>query len=237
MKPIAHILSRDYDAVAMADGFDAIGYEVREGAPSSFSPDAPVFGCGIGWYNAHFIGRTWAPETYPEGVRHHLGRRVWTMPLEEAVETHEPIFIKPIGSGKAFSGQVFQRGTDAGLDFMWNLETYGGERPAWCSEVVDMRNEWRVLCREGRVVAWSPNPYRCATWQAPDQRVAEAIAADLFAGMPEFPASSFDVALLADGCTVLVEVNGALALGRYGLPTEEYARCCAVAWKVAMVRP
>lgn len=235
-RPIAHQLSRDYDAVAMADGFDAIGYEVREGQPAAYFADEPVFGGGIGFYSTHFMRRTWAPDTYPDCVRRHLGRRVWTTPLEQAVQADVPVFIKPIGTGKAFGGQVFTPGTESALDFMWNLETYGGEHDVWCAEVVTIRNEWRVLCLRGEVVAWSPNPYRCASWQAPDQRVAEAVAADLFAGMPEFPASSFDVGLLDDGRTVLVEVNGALALGRYGLPTEHYARCCAVAWEAAMRR-
>lgn len=231
-------LSDDYDAVAMADGFDAIGYTVRREEPTEFSPDEPVFGRGIQFYRGHFKSMAWSPETYPECVRPYLGRRVWESTLGDAVRRKEPVFIKPRGAGKDFSGVVFRllEGDEASLDFLWNLETYGGDGAVWCADVVEMKNEWRVLCLRGEVVAWSPNPYRCASWQAPDESVAKQIASALFAGMPEFPASSFDVALLADGRTVLVEVNGALALGRYGLPTEWYARCCAEAWKAAKER-
>lgn len=224
-------------AVGLRDlGFDVrsfrdLGVEERHYDPIA---SRPVFGGGVMGYGMIFRGRRWSPDTYPACVRDLLCREVTESTLGAALRSRAPIFMKPRTGGKPFSGFVFDR--ECNREAMWMTETHGSAFPVWTAEPVRMVNEWRVLSLRGKIVASSPNPYKQTSWTAPDRRVAQAIARRLWEAMPEYPATSFDVAIVGRE-TVLVEVNGTLALGRYGMAIEPYARCIVTTWRSVCESP
>lgn len=232
---IAYQVSTDYDAMAAAKALGAMGYDVRPfrslGVEErDYQPAAsrPVFGGGVQGYSMIFRGRRWSPDTYPACVREFLRRDVTESTLGAALRSRSPIFLKPRTGGKPFSGFVFDR--ERNREALWMTETHGSAFPVWTAAPVRMVNEWRVLSLRGKIVAASPNPYKQTSWAPPDRRVAQAIARRLWEAMPEYPATSFDVAIVGRE-TALVEVNGTLALGRYGMAIEPYARCIVTTWR------
>lgn len=238
---VAYQIGQDYDTMASAVALRAMGYDVRPfrdlGVDErAFQPVAarPVIGGGAQGFGAIFRDRRWSPDTYPVCVRDFLRREVTEGTLGVALRSRAPIFLKPRTGGKPFSGFVFDR--ERNRDALWMTETHGSAFPVWTAEPVRMVNERRVLSLRGRIVASSPNPYKQTSWRAPDLDVAKAIARRLWEGLPEYPATSFDVAMVGRE-TVLVEVNGALALGRYGMAIEPYARCIVTAWRAVCEGP
>lgn len=228
---VAYLVGRDYDREALAAGLHQLGWQTltvgRDAVLPSPSARHPVFG-DVPATRRYLGDRPHSPPDYPDCAREFLRREVWRGTLGEAFSLRRPIFVKSVAS-KALSGMVLDAERDPDQGYL--LETRDPDMPCWLAEPTRMRNEWRILSIRGRIVGWTPNPYRCRTWEPPSHKVAADIARRLWEGMPAFPATSFDIAIGPGDHTLLVEVNGALALGRYGLPLVPYAKTALTAWK------
>lgn len=237
----AYIIGDDPDRAALAHALMDLHWCVQHGDWSlaltgkGARRSLPLFG------DARFTGQALhgyhhKPEDYPECVSEFLGRTVTRSTLEAALcaAQERDIFVKSV-TPKAIPGEVWNlRRND---DPRWYECQYEPDMPVWTCAPVRLHNEWRVLAVRGKIVAWSPNPARCRDWNAPDMNVAATIARRLWTGCPMFPATSFDVALTRDDRTVLVEVNGALSLGRYGMDPHAYAKASVIAWQAAFDAP
>jgi ATP-grasp domain, R2K clade family 2 len=90
---------------------------------------------------------------YPNCLRHLLYRRVWTgtvrrLKAELFRGAGPPVFAKPSGRRKRFTGRVFNSPSD-----LIHLEGASSTTSTHCSEVVDWVSEYRVFVVRGRVAA------------------------------------------------------------------------------------
>ena len=86
--------------------------------------------------------------------------------------------------------------------------------------------EWRIFFRRGRIVA--AKPYILDEWVCPDQTFVED-ALHTWADAPT--AGTLDVAVLADGNTVVIEAHPLIACGLYGFDDPELLDMLCDAWK------
>lgn len=133
----------------------------------------------------------------PEPV---LGRRVWRSTLGAVAarldERGEPVFIKPFGRTKRFTGRVVSEYAD-----LTRLPVTGASAPVWCSEPVEFVSEHRVFLRHGEIVGVRHYDGDPAVIPSPEE-----IAAIRSGLRPRLPAGcALDLGVLADGRTVLVE--------------------------------
>eukprot|EP00834_Sanchytrium_tribonematis_P002859 NODE_97_length_20652_cov_0.832093.p9 type:complete len:268 gc:universal NODE_97_length_20652_cov_0.832093:10608-9805(-) len=124
------------------------------------------------------------PNHYPDFLNFLLHRKVWKQNSTPKIGT----FIKPADKSKRFTGQIF------------NGQTIKG--PFWCSERLDMNNEFRLYCKNGMVV-----------YQEKDATLPNL-------NIPESFHGTIDLAYNNDEI-VLVEVDEAPCMtGWYGPPSE-----------------
>lgn len=237
MPRLAYQCGTDYDATAAAAGFASRGWRIEHididySEPPIPVASRPIFGGGVHLLGPLFHGRD-RVEDYPACLRPFMGRNVWASTLGEAIEAarRTPIFVKS-QAAKVIPGVVITRAL-LRTNWAYTICHRGEECPVWCSDVVPFRNEWRVVAIDGKVVGWTPIPPRCSTWEAPSESTARHIAAELHAAYPHQRATSFDVGLTRDGRTLLVEQNGPLAFGRYGIDPVTYSRVIEIGWRVA----
>ncbi len=155
-----------------------------------------------------------------------LGRRVWPSTLGAVAagleRDGEPVFVKPRGSTKQFTGRVVGEAVD-----LRSIRVSSPSTPVWCSDVVTMVSEHRVFLVDGEVVGVRNYDGDVALVPA-----AEAVAAILDDVGPSLPAGcALDVAVRPDGRVVLVEANEGYSLGRYGLDAGAYARLLLARWR------
>lgn len=167
-----------------------------------------------------------APLDYLDAADDLLGRRVWPTTLG-AVRAGldlrgEPVFVKPRGAAKRFTGRVVSDPVD-----LRSLPVSSSSTPVWCSEVVEIVTEHRVFVCRGRVVG--VRQYVPGTAQPQiHQAIADAIVETL---LPRLPAGcAVDVAELDDARVVLVEANDGYSLGRYGLDADTYLDLLLARW-------
>ncbi|MFN7976010.1 MAG: ATP-grasp domain-containing protein [Acidobacteriota bacterium] len=172
------------------------------------------------------------PDDYPGCLGAFLQRRVWRSTvgalLRELEEgTLRPVFAKPAGSLKRFTGRIF-----GGMDDLYALEGASRRLPIHCSEIVTFRSEWRAYVVHDRIVG-----IKC---YAGDQNVAvdevcvrDAVAALAGAGRAR-AGYGIDFGVLADGRTALVEMNDGYGLGSYALDPDLYADLLVARWEELM---
>lgn len=154
-----------------------------------------------------------------------LGRRVWASTLGAVAAglelRGEPVFVKPRGVAKRFTGRVVHDPVD-----LRSLPVSAPATPVWCSEVVDIVVEHRVfVCRGGvRSVAQYAGPEGSRPTRTRVGRVVEPLLPRLTAGC------AVDVAELRNGRLVLVEVNDGFSLGRYGVDPGTYLDVLVARW-------
>jgi hypothetical protein len=166
------------------------------------------------------------PEDYPPSSAPFLQRHVWPSTLgsvrRRLENDDDPVFVKPRGTAKRFTGRVVRHSEDFRV-----LPVSGDRVPVWCSEIVDMVSEHRVFVIEGSVVG-----VRCYDGDAARSPASADISEMVDAMGPDLPAGcAFDVAVLSNGNTVLIEVNEGFSLGRYGLPVRSYADLLLARWR------
>ena len=177
-------------------------YHRGESVPEGWVPSGTVEWC------QQVLGRKVSPDYYPDWLKGHLGRSVWT---EEVWPYNKTVFIKPADTYKRFTGFVHQSGS-------WRGKKRG---PYWCSEVVHFVNEWRYYVAQGQVLA--------AGWY--DVEVDEPDAPVLDVIWPEGMCGAVDFGQLSDGRVVLVEYNHPFAAGWYGREHAKYAEWMCHGWR------
>ena len=156
-------------------------------------------------------------DDYPPPLRWMLRRAVWAATMREARMLGRPVFVKPRGKAKRFTGALL-------IDPSMELVRVGGSAPVWIAEPVRFRTEWRCYVAAGRVLgmghyagdpALQPDPAVVA-------RAAGSLAAVAGLGM--------DVGVLDSGETALVECNDGFSLGAYDIAGEVYAEVLLRRW-------
>lgn len=175
------------------------------------------------------------PDDYPECLRPWLRRRVWGATvgdLRRAVNAGAgvPVFAKPAGSLKRFTGRLFAAPFDLAA-----VHGLSGHAPLWCSEPVEWRAEFRVYVVRSAIVAI--DRYDGDENAALDEReVASSLVALDAAG--DAPAGyGIDFGVLSTGETALVEKNDGFALGAYAIDAEPYTELLLARWAELMSTP
>jgi hypothetical protein len=167
------------------------------------------------------------PNDYPLCLRPYLRRRVWesTVGAVQArlEEEREPVFVKPKGRTKRFTGAVFDSYHD-----VWQFQGVSRRQPVYCSEVVTWRSEHRVYVVRGRIA--DVRPYRGDTAVEPDRVVIEEAIALLEASGEGWAGYGIDFGVLSDGATALVELNDGFGLGCYDLEPPAYTDLLLARW-------
>ena len=166
-----------------------------------------------------------APLDYLDAPDDVLGRRVWGSTLgavRAGLEMRgEPVFVKPRGVTKRFTGKVVSNPVD-----LRSLPVRSGSTPVWCSEVVDIVAEHRVFVCQGRIVG-----VRQYSDEADVEGRVVPVDEIVDSLLPRLPAGcAVDVAELDDGRVVLVEANDGFSLGRYGLGPDAYLDLLLARW-------
>lgn len=162
------------------------------------------------------------PNDYPVELRDVLGRDVQRISLAEArarIAREGPKFIKPAEHRKRFTGFVADDPNDA----RWH--GCSTRLPVWIADVLAIASEWRVYAAFGRVLAVVRAPNTGTSASEPDQTLTQRIADRLHRMANGFEGVAFDVAVLADGNSVLLEVNEGYGYGAYpGTTPDAFVR-------------
>ncbi len=160
--------------------------------------------------------------TYPEALRPFLGRTIWTSTIDRIAAAPEqwPIFVKPLGDSKKFTGVLVRGPGD-----LVGCGDPSADTPIWCSEPVRLLREWRCFVYYGKIL--DVRPYKGDWRHFFDAPIIES-AITAWQDKPRGCALDFG----ADdrGRTLLVEANDGFALGAYGLPPLLYARLLSARW-------
>lgn len=163
------------------------------------------------------------PVDYPEELAEFLGRRVWQGTLGEVRGTLAPVFIKPL-EHKLFNGFLWEGQQDAVS--RRRVLTVPDSTPCWLSEPVQIEAEFRSMVMYRKVL--DVRRYKGDWAKAPSRDVVESAVRAMGRRAPH--AYCLDWAVLADGRTVLVEMNEGYAFGHYGMSHLSYARMLAARW-------
>jgi hypothetical protein len=169
---------------------------------------------------------------YPRSLEPFLHRRLWTSTVRRLTAGIEdssspPVFAKPQGRKKRFTGHVF--GTQEDLLY---LQRASLNTPILCSEVVRWRSEYRVFVIRGRIVGIRHYAGDAAI-RVDEAEVERAVRALEEAGEGT-AAYGVDFGVLETGQTALVEWNDGFALGSYGLDRSLYTELTLTRWAELM---
>lgn len=214
------------NAYAAWQGFGQMGFETGFfDAPEALS-DIPLTDMvvgGVGRVKGFLESRgiAVADIDYPECLKVYYGRKIWETTTGEFLKERitAPVFVKP-KLGKRFNGFVCRGESDV----VGRLNPREDEL-LYCSEVVELRAEWRCFVRYGKIL--DIRRYAGELGLIYDlNRVREMTEA--YEGAPA--AYALDIGLNGDGQTVIVEVNDGYSLGCYGLDPLLYAKLLAARW-------
>lgn len=240
-----------------ADGLAKLGYEVVwfDQEPE-FDRDTLVVGFIEVVRNAvrRITGNDLPIFNYPEFLNGHLGRKVWLETLGKIRNTPEmwPIFVKPAGQIKSFSGRLVH-----GVRNLIATKDLANDEQVWVSEPVQFISEWRCFVQNRGVIGC--RHYRGDPLKFPDAKKILTMAYE----WKEAPAAyCLDVGVVYEPTkeerehedrrrkgdlfytdymehitwkkgtdeTRLVEVNDAYSAGDYGLDPLLYARFLEARW-------
>jgi hypothetical protein len=233
----------DYDVASAIDGADRARYRVRR---AQILPVADVPGDETHLVGANVMlisgvhqirrvlqrnGKLPEPIDYPPSLRQYLGRSVECMPWGAAQHKEGRFFMKPyLPKGNSFDACLVEGPFTKTLnaDDAFGLVHLDESTRVWVSDLIDspIRSEWRCFITRGELV--DVRKYN-GDWRAfPDKLIVEDIHKD----WKDAPAGgAFDVAVLEDGRTILVEVNDGWALGSYGLAPHLYLELLKARWE------
>ena len=169
-----------------------------------------------------------APVYFPQSLVGYLHREIWSDTVgglrSRLEEDRRPVFAKPAGRAKLFTGRVF-----AGQSDLYRLSTTSWREPVWCSEVVSWRSEYRVYVVGQDIIAVD-HYGGDATVVLDRSVVAEAVITYRRSG--EAPAAyGIDFGVLATGETALVECNDGYALDAYQIAAPLYGELLFERWR------
>ncbi len=169
-----------------------------------------------------------ATQDYPPSLGSFLHRRVWKSTVRRLTEdvihgAGAPVFAKPYGRRKRFTGHVF-----SGAEDLLYLERASATTDILCSEVVQWLSEFRVFVVRGSIVGI--RHYRGPTSpQLDEAQVLRAIERLSEAG-ESTAGYAIDFGVLDSGQTALVEWNDGFSLGAYGLERGPYTDLTLARW-------
>lgn len=202
-------------------GFEVIPFWTPEQLSLAEREDIAVGYVGTVRRRLYELGIT-APEMdYPEPLKKYLGRKVWPSTINTVSNNPElwPVFVKSV-ENKKFTGVTVRSTKD-----LIGCGCWGRDAEVICSEIIDLRAEWRTFVRYGKIL--DVRPYKGDWRRHYDPNVIENAVKE-FAGAPKGYAADFGVT--AEGKTVLIEVNDGYALGSYGLNENSYAKLLSARW-------
>ncbi len=214
-----------YPALRAAEGFGLLGYVVEwfDELPESLE-DCIVAGYIPTVREAVRRISGIAPEifNYPNSLLPFTGREISTTTLGEVRNSpHKwPIFMKPAGEIKAFTGVLVQN-----IRGLYSSSTLPPETPVHISTPKKFLSEYRCFIQNGQIVGCRPYKGDPLVFPNPD-RIREMIAA-----WTDSPAAyCLDVGIDDVGETLLIEINDGYAAGCYGLDPLIYARWLETRW-------
>jgi ATP-grasp domain, R2K clade family 2 len=165
---------------------------------------------------------------YPSCLGHLLYRRIWTGTVGRLKEdlfqdAGPPVFAKPRGRRKRFTGRVFDSPAD-----LIHLEGASAATPIYLSEVVDWVSEYRVYVVRGRVVGI--HHYGGDPAILPDEAVVSEAIRTLESSGQATAGYGLDLGVLSGGQTAVVEWNDGFSLGSYGLDPTLYTELILARW-------
>ncbi len=168
---------------------------------------------------------------YPDSLTPFLHRRIWRSTLtaaRAAVErTGEPIFVKPIGTRKRFTGIVIDSAES------WPLASVPGRTSVWCSEVLTFQSEYRAFVSDGEVLGL--RHYWGEPALTPDWVTITSMVAAFGPNAPD--GYAMDIGIIPSGDTALVEVTDGFALDSYGLEPLLYLGVLGARWRQLLGAP
>lgn len=179
-------------------------------------------------FNSMDIKRT--TSDYPVVLRPFLHRKIWTDTIGHLRrEGTCSVFIKPIEE-KLFSGKII----NSILDWA-SLVNVSLSQEVYCSQIVDIRSEYRIFIRYDRIL--DIRPYHGDYHFQYDPTQVDAIL-QAFTSWDNRPNScAVDIAVTGDQKTIFLEFNDAYAIGAYGLEPSVYARFLTSRWTQLMNVP
>ncbi len=167
---------------------------------------------------------------YPEVLLPFAQRKIWKDTLGNLRRSFSgPVFVKPIEE-KLFPGTVIRMVQD------WSpLVCFSLSQEVYCSQVLDLRSEYRVFVRYDRIMDVRPyaGDYH---YQFDPEKLDRTISS--FVSWKQRPkACSIDIAVTADRKTIFLELNDGYAVGAYGLNPVDYARFITTRWVQLMGFP
>lgn len=174
------------------------------------------------------------PNDYPPSLTPWLRRRIWTGTVGAIVERLQrgdaaPVFVKPMGRLKRFTGHVMSSWDD--LRFLAHASD---QMSVFCSEIVTWRSEFRVYVTHGRIVGI--RHYRGDRELDIDRAVVEEAVCAFEMSGEAIAGYGIDFGVLDNGETALVEVNEGYGLGSYGLDDAAYTDLVIARWR-ELARP
>lgn len=167
---------------------------------------------------------------YPVCLEPFLRRRIWRSTVGQLMnrlyfsDEFAPVFAKPEGRKKRFTGRVFQSAED-----VYHLEGASKSIPILCSDVTHWVSEYRTFVINGRIVG--TRHYSGDPMVAPDHAVIAECVARLEASPESTAGYGLDFGVLDNGTTAIVEWNDGYSLGSYGLCRELYCDLLLSRWE------
>jgi ATP-grasp domain, R2K clade family 2 len=174
------------------------------------------------------LGISIAYPSYPNCLQAYLHRRVWATTLKQLLGEAQmremgPLFIKPQGKAKLFTGFVAESSAD-----LLSLDGYAKDTAVDCATEVHWQSEYRVFVNQGKIVG--VRHYGGDNGLLLDMEKVKKAIADLTESMTATVAYGIDFGVLDNGQTALVEWNDGFALGGYGLDKEIYTDLLLARW-------
>ena len=208
------------------EGFFQMGFEIVPFSKQSELKNSNKEDIIVGYVNnvrdrLYDFGIITTEIDYPESLQKYLGRKIWSSTIN-TINTHPelwPVFVKPV-EDKKFTGVVVRSPKD-----LIGCGTCGTDVPVTCSEILDLRAEWRVFVRYGNIL--DVRKYK-GDWRL---HYEPAVIENAIKEFTDAPAGyAIDFGVTADGKTVLIEVNDGYSLGSYGLMENYYAKLLSARW-------
>ena len=209
-------------------GFDTQFYEwpaLRDGGIAIEPSTLIVGGSGAVRHALEQLGvKTPVIDDLPEPLAEFRGRQVWHSTWGDICERfNEPgpaVFVKPLRDPKSFPARLVAAFRD-----LIPLSHLPAHMPVLVSDPVEFVSEWRFFVLNGQIVGagwYSGNPL-----VFPDPKVVS----DAVMKWADAPAGyGIDFGVVADGRTLLVEVNEGFSLGCLGLRPRVYSQILEARW-------
>lgn len=170
--------------------------------------------------------------SYPDALEPWLGRKILRLTLKD-LPGERPIFIKPAGHAKLFSGFVLNdpARSEYAQEQVAKLGNLLSTTPVYACEPIRFISEWRYYVLEGKIIGCTRYDDGSDEAPGPERGMAQSMV-DAFGADGTAPvAYALDVGVTEAGQTVLVEANDAWALGLYrGMDVGGYLEMLQKRW-------